>query len=130
MRVLGFSQRWPKLKAEHFTTFRYPRRDRDWREGEEVQIVLHPRSPNREALGIARITRVRPMMPARITNNIAKLDGFNSAQDMRNWLYKTYRLDVRFQENNPINRLTLVWVVNEAEELADLRHNACDDTIG
>ena len=63
MRILGFSKKWPKLYKnpdELLTTFRYPRRDKDWQVEEVVQVVYKPRSKEREPLGIARIIRLQP----------------------------------------------------------------------
>jgi len=67
MRILGFSKKWDKLNKQWFardlhtfTTFRYPRRDRDWEVEEVVQVVYKPRSKEREPLGIARIIRKQP----------------------------------------------------------------------
>lgn len=65
MRILGFSKKWPKLNKpwfardiHTFTTFRYPRRDRDWQVEEVVQVVEKPRTKERKELGIARIIRI------------------------------------------------------------------------
>ena len=65
MRILGFSKKWDKLNKQWykrdlhtFTTFRYPRRDRDWGVEEVVQVVYKPRSKERQPLGIARIIRI------------------------------------------------------------------------
>jgi len=56
MRILGFSKKWAKLNNKLlFTTFRFPRKDKDWEIEEVVQIVYKPRSKEREPLGIARI---------------------------------------------------------------------------
>ena len=67
MRILGFSKKWDKLNKpwfardiHTFTTFRYPRRDRNWEVEEVVQVVFKPRSKEREPLGIARIIRIQP----------------------------------------------------------------------
>ena len=67
MRILGFSKKYGKLSKpwyardiHTFTTFRYPRRDRDWEVEEIVQVVYKPRSKEREPLGIARIIRIQP----------------------------------------------------------------------
>lgn len=61
MRILGFSQKWHKLNnGILFTTFRFPRKDKDWEIEEVVQIVYKPRSKQREPLGIARIIRKEP----------------------------------------------------------------------
>jgi len=51
MRILGVSKKWDKLKNEMlFTTFRFPRKDRDWAVEEVVQLVYKPRSKEREIL--------------------------------------------------------------------------------
>lgn len=60
MRILGFSQQWPKLQANEFTTFRFARKDRDWEVGEMVQIVLHPRTKHLAHLGVAEIIAKEP----------------------------------------------------------------------
>lgn len=60
MRILGFSEKWPKLDQPEFTTFRIPREDKEWHEGEVVQAVYKSRSKNREILGTARIVSVCP----------------------------------------------------------------------
>src|SRR3990167_7006726 len=57
MKILGVNERWPKLKQEVFTTFRFG----DWfKVGERVQVVLHPRSKRREVLCIADIIGKEP----------------------------------------------------------------------
>lgn len=61
MRILGFNQKGGKLNNNiMFTTFRFPRKDKDWEVEEVVQVVYKPRSPKREILGIARIIRKEP----------------------------------------------------------------------
>lgn len=64
MRILGFSRKdWinhltskPKLEEDKFTTFRFERRDEDWRVGEQVQVVYKPRRKGGgEVLGVAEI---------------------------------------------------------------------------
>ena len=30
MRIISFSVMWPKLQQPRFTTFRFPRKDKDW----------------------------------------------------------------------------------------------------
>jgi len=64
MRIIGFSKKWGKLNKRWFeqdkytfTTFRFPRKDKDWEVEELVQVVYKPRSKEREPLGIARIIR-------------------------------------------------------------------------
>lgn len=54
MRILGFSKHWAKLDNPEFTTFRFPRKDKDWQIGETVKIVIKPRSKGGgELLGLA-----------------------------------------------------------------------------
>ena len=99
MRVLGFSKKWTKLNNPIiFTTFRFPRKDRDWEAEEIVQVVYKPRSKDREVLGIARIIRKEkkdlnkrwqyyslkvPNTPDMITPLEAKEDGFPGGADRR-----------------------------------------------
>lgn len=116
MRVLGFEQKWPKLRQGEFTTFRFKRRDkRDWETDEEVQVVYKPRSKDREMLGIAMITakerrqfgNVSVYASYYITPADARLDGFTDYADMKDWFYKHHG-DRIFKE--PINKLTLKWM--------------------
>jgi len=114
MRILGFEKKWPKLERAKFTTFRFPRKDRDWQVGEEVQIVYKPRSKDREVLGTAKITgkaqrQVGTVDPQRvITREEAIADGFSGYFDMADWLYLHYG-DRIF--NEVINRLSLTWAM-------------------
>jgi len=55
VRILGFSKKWTKLNQDEFTTFRLPRKDKDWQLEEVVQVVFHPRHKDREVLSIAQI---------------------------------------------------------------------------
>lgn len=118
MRVLGFCIKWPKLEEPIFTTFRMPRRDKDWEVGEEVQVVLRPRTKGREILGIAVITgkerrrlrdpsdtHFRPYQIPEITREEAIEDGFDSYRSMQEWLFKAHRLG----PYSVINKLTLSW---------------------
>jgi hypothetical protein len=112
MRVLGFSKKWEKLQNLEFTTFRFPRKDKDWYIGEYVQIVYHPRSKDREFLFNAQIISKESRKLEDINNVEACLDGFKDAEDMNNWIIKTYG-------NNdgicfPMNKLTLkrLWERN------------------
>ena len=100
MRVLGFSKKWDKLSGIEFTTFRFPRKDRDWSVGEEVQIVFKPRSKEREQLGTARIISKEFRYPLAITEEEAIKDGFNNALEMWVWLKKP-------KNDTPMNKLTL-----------------------
>ncbi len=115
MRVLGFSQKWPKLKWDEFTTFRFSRKDsdkgRDWKVGEVVQIVYHPRSKDREMLGVAEIIRKEPRTLLAGTfyfpsDDEAIADGFDDVIDMAYWFHKQYG-DRIYKE--PMNKLTLRW---------------------
>ena len=108
MRILGFSKRWQKLSNIEFTTFRFPRKDRDWEAGEKVQIVFKPRSKEREEWGIARINDKEFMRVRDITEYEAVWDGFNSAFDMWLWLKRTYGQEIGM--NSELNKLTLRWI--------------------
>lgn len=103
MRILGFSKKWDKLNNIEFTTFRFPRKDRDWYEGEVVQIVYKPRSKEREKLGIARINFKEFVRIEDITEDEAIRDGFCNALEIWLWLKRP-------KGNEPINKLTLRWI--------------------
>lgn len=114
MRILGFSKRWDKLNQLEFTTFRFPRKDKDWEVGELVQIVYKPRRKGGgEMLGIAEIVGkgIRDMTRSigstfpQITIDEAKEDGFVNYIEMRGWLNKTYGKHRVFYK--PMNKLTL-----------------------
>ena len=114
MRILGVSKEWDKLKQPFFTTFRFPRKDKDWQVGEGVQIVLHPRSKNRKYLGIAEITNKELLIISTIvyisfcrhvTNDEAVADGFKDIYDMVAWFHKIYPQ----RSLEPMNKLTLKW---------------------
>jgi hypothetical protein len=123
MRILGFSKKWDKLKRTEFTTFRYPRKDRDWEINEIVQAVYKPRSKNREILGMAQIIKkeLRAMalqgdktgMP-HITNEEAIADGFPDTEvqhgyfSMWEFLWDYYGGERLISE--PMNKLTLKWL--------------------
>lgn len=131
MRILGVSQKWPKLKKEIFTTFRFPRKDKDWQVEEIIQIVYKPRSKEREILGEARIIRKEPKdlnkrwsyypssgsspnTPDMITPNEAKEDGFTGMhgggdiEKMQQYFIDTYGYSRCCKEL--INKLTLYWI--------------------
>lgn len=116
MRIISFSQRWPKLLNPEFTTFRFPRKDRDWEVGEIVQVYFKNRSPNREKLGEAEIITKEPRRTkCSIPNNIpvvsdleASADGFENFSDMYNWLVETYG---GMRASFTINKLTLRWTL-------------------
>ncbi len=115
MRIISFSKKWDKLQQPEFTTFRFPRRDKNWYIGETVQVFYKSRSPQREKLGIAEIIKseVRKIatgyVPYRPTENEAKEDGFLSLLDMNTYFRKTYGSHI-FEKL--INKLTLKWVAN------------------
>lgn len=132
MRILGFSKKWGKLNKQWFerdyhtfTTFRYPRRDRDWDEEEVVQVVYKPRTKEREPLGIARIIRKEekdidqewkyyplpnfPNTPYVISPEEAKEDGFTGQHGTGD--VKAMRSFIRdYSRSSLINKLTLYWI--------------------
>lgn len=135
MRILGFSKKWDKLyKRESvlldsllFTTFRYPRRDKDWEVEEVVQVVYKPRAKDREPLGIARIIRKQekdiskrlswfsnpnyPKMPDTITSEEAKEDGFigqHGGGDME--AIVNFIKDSKRTKPDIVNKLILYWI--------------------
>jgi len=112
MRELGFSVMWLKLNQEQYTTFRFPRKDKDWEVGEIVRVVFHPRSKDRKVLGTAQIMgkqprTLAPYSPAPVTPEEALEDGFESLMIMRNWMRKRYG---NLKACNPMNKLTILWV--------------------
>ena len=125
MRVLGFSRKdWmnyltntPKLEETEFTTFRVPRKDKDWERLEKVQIVLHQRSKERDLLGVAMIIHKEPAfffyMPNGlfieriITDKEAKKDGFPSSHLMYLAMVKMHG---REKAEGQFNKLTLKWL--------------------
>lgn len=116
MRELGMSEMWPKLDHDEFTTFRFPRRDRDWEAGENVKVVFKPRSRERKVLGIAWIRSIEPRKligssettPPGITQDEAIADGFKSHSAMLGWLAAHNGLP-----ESDINKLTLRWFKRE-----------------
>jgi len=108
MRMLGFSKRWDKLNQGEFTTFRFPRKDKDWEVGEMVRIVLRPRSKDREVLGVAEIVEKKPKPCCTISDEEARKDGFRSWIDMHRWLVAVYRMPEI--SSLTMNKLTLRWV--------------------
>ena len=107
MRILGFSKKWAKLKQPSFTTFRCQRRDCDWELFEGAQIVYHPRSRNREILGVAQIIGKESIWIDDISEIEAELDGFGSLNEMVGWLALTHGERI---QNEPMNKLVLKWV--------------------
>lgn len=129
MRILGFSQKWPKLQQDIFTTFRFPRKDKDWQVEEVMQVVYKPRSKDREYLGTARITRKEPKdlskhwsyfasasnpnTPEMIDPVEAETDGFTgqhgggNIKAMIDFFFETYGFRC-YKEK--MNKLTLYWI--------------------
>ncbi len=113
MRIISFSKHWPKLQQSAFTTFRYPRGDKDWQVGERVQVYYRNRSPKREFLGIAVIVEkgkreldsdFADIAPV-ITEKEARDDGFTSVGQMQAFMEHQYGLDYI----SLFNKLTLRW---------------------
>ncbi len=116
MRVLGFSQQWPKLSNLVFTTFRFPRKDTDWH-SERVQVVYRPRSKNRKFLFLADIINVEarsfdPTFAPRITDAEAIADGFSGILSMHAWLTNSHG---DFDSSKVFNKLTLIKVDKPVE---------------
>ena len=108
MRVLGFSKHWQKLSNSEFTTFRFPRKDKDWQVGEVVQVVFKPRSKEREVLGMATIAEKCPKLLHTVTEKEAREDGFEEWIDMFNWLRTHY--PIKKLQEEAMNKLTLKWI--------------------
>jgi hypothetical protein len=107
MRILGFSKKWDKLSLSSFTTFRVPRKDKDWQLGEQVQIVYKPRSEQRNLLGMAEIIGKEPKTFIGVTETEAMQDGFLSCLYMWLWLRKAHK---GITMTDTINKLTLRWL--------------------
>lgn len=115
MRILGVSKKWDKLRLPDWTTFRFARKDKDWYEGEVVQVYYKPRSKEREFLGRALIVKIEQRQfgldnvysSLYITQGDARVDGFQGYFAMQVWFRKQYGARI-FSE--PMNRLTLEWV--------------------
>lgn len=119
MRELGFSQLWPKLAQDKFTTFRFTRRDKDWREGEVVRVVYKPRTHYRSVLGQAVITSKAVADINHLTLQEIKADGFSNRYEMAQFLRKGYgsRLDLE-----PMNKITLMWIQRWTWQNAQFQH--------
>lgn len=128
MRRLGFSVCWKKLQQDELTTFRFPRRDKDWIVGETVLVVYQPRHDN-VVLGLAHIESREPRAASKamattgvpmITEEEAIADGFPSLGEMLTWFWKSAKDRVM---KEAINKLTIRWEypVRTRERLADLR---------
>jgi hypothetical protein len=114
VRILPVTKEWEKLNNPSWPTFRLTRRDKDYYEGEVVQVVLHPRSKNRKVLGIARIEKKEkrrfPFLISgaqKITEEEAREDGFEGIYEMMTWFFKVHGLRAR---RETLNKLTLEWI--------------------
>ena len=120
MRIISFATMWGKLKALRFTTFRFPRKDKDWQVGEVVQVWYKTRSPDREYIGQATIVgkeRRNLYLGGSsdcITDEEAKADGFFSKGEMLSWLYSKHGRE-RFLAEGYINKLTLEYAGGRVE---------------
>lgn len=104
MRILGFSKKWDKLHLAMFTTFRFPRKDKDWQISEEARVIYKPRQKGGgEFLGIAKIIRKEPKAIRDITEAEAAADGFYNHFEMWKFLKCPGMEKV-------INKLTLIWL--------------------
>jgi len=112
MRIISFSKKWGKLSTPKFTTFRFPRKDKDWYIREVVQVFYKNRSPQREKLGVAEIIKKESRLGAR-DDAEAREDGFENCHEMEKWMIKTYG-ETRTWES--INKLTLIWLSREAQD--------------
>lgn len=124
MRELSFSQLWPKLVQPRYTTFRFPRKDKDWQVGEVVKVLFKARSSHdRSVLGIAEIVSKVPrwvIMPMErsllpsgwekqafwINRFEAQRDGFGDMRAMYDYMVKAYNIRLK---QEPMNKLTLAW---------------------
>jgi len=131
MRIMSFTKRWAKLNNPIlFTTFRYPRKDKDWEVEEVVQIFFRTRSKEREELGIARIIRKEVKDTSKeyhygsslyptatldiITPEEAKEDGFTGMhgggdiEKLKDFLRES--AGIEFYRQRLINKMTLYWI--------------------
>lgn len=106
MRILGVTEHWPKLEQPSWTTFRVPRKDKDWQLGETVQVVFKPRSKQREVLGIAEIVGKGTISFIQVSEVEAMEDGFANLFWMWLWLKEAHR---GIKMTDTINKLTLKW---------------------
>jgi hypothetical protein len=111
MRIISFSKKWDKLKQPEFTTFRVPRKDKDWQIGEDVTVYYHNRCKDREYLGVAHIIAKENRWVSDIRNDEAIADGFpNGKEEMWGFLIKSHK---GIEARTPINKLTLRWTLND-----------------
>lgn len=106
MRIISFSNMWNKLDNDVFTTFRYPRADKDWYVGERVQVFYKNRSPNRQKLGEAIITNKELRNLKLVTNEEAIADGFDNRTSMEEYMHKQYGVNYA----STMNKITFRWI--------------------
>lgn len=109
MRIISFTEMWPKLQASQFTTWRFPRRDRDYITGEQLQAWYRQRSPKRQFLFNVEVVSKwsKWLIDANglhIRPDEALVDGFDSPEQMFEFLKKAHGKRVY---NEPINVLLL-----------------------
>ena len=119
MRILSFQRiNWPnhitgvssKLQADEFTTWRWPRKDKDWHIGEEVTIVIRSRQKDRVVLGTAVIVNVEMRHCIDITDKEARADGFKEAFELVKHLIPDTNKYIDFKLGKDIvNKITLRW---------------------
>lgn len=117
MRIMGFSKvDWrnyitgqdSKMLQPEFTTWRWPRKDKDWQEGERIQVVVRPRFPHRLILGEATIIEVESKADYLITDNDARADGFPGRHDLAMYLMRE-RHSRGISFTTEPNKITLRW---------------------
>ena len=110
MRIMGFNKNWEELYSgsKTFTTIRFARKDKDWQVGELVQVVLKPRSKERQVLGIAEIVNKesRDLFRVGLADYEMHTDGFENKKQLGDWLDKTYG---RRWLDEPMNLMRLKW---------------------
>lgn len=118
MRIISFCKKWDKLNQPEFTTFRFPRKDKDWYVGEIVQVYFKNRSPQREKLGVAEIISKEKRNIATnwgedeeapmVSNEEAIADGFENWGAMLDGLLTMH--PVARLAHKTMNKLTLTWI--------------------
>ena len=113
MRIISFTEMWPKLSKPEFTTYRFPRKDfdrgRDWHLGENLWAYYRSRSPARKCLGVVRIVDKSSTWVTAIDYAAAVDDGFpGGISEMTDWLEKAHKCKI--DQTTRINKLTLQWL--------------------
>ena len=138
MRIISFGDKIKEKQPAHvkhvglvlrlFTTWRMPRRDRDWEAGEVVKVVYKNRSPqHRRELGtaviISKVPRSLTSGWGRVTSGYgisheeAQLDGFRNAHETHVFLQKSH--GERYWEED-INILLLCWIEIDDDAYAEV----------